>query len=41
MSKEVSKMTLGHYQLYTGGVHHGTWLQMPFTIQTDVLHLVV
>ena len=41
MSEEVSQMTLGQYQLYIGGVHHGTWQHMPFTILTDVLHLVL
>ena len=40
MSEEVSQMTLVHYQLYIGGIHRRTWLQIPFTILTDALHLI-
>ena len=41
MSEEVSQMTLGHYQLYIGGVHRGTWLQIPVIILTDASRLVL
>jgi len=37
MSEEVLQMTLGQYWVYIGGVHHGTWLWMPFTMHHILL----